>query len=390
MGVGVFLTFLKVRRVQVFSVVTYREMKTLDQSDGGQNPRPLLPCDFVCIFPRPQPPADVRRSPVLPNAACLSPQSAPARRLLASAPQHDRIMPPGTIYLCRHATRADLVDQDWHKTSATPYDPPLALNGARECARLGEQIASYITVLGNPHRVFIHSSPFLRCIQTALALSESLTHLPTLRLDAWLGEWLTPDYFDHIQPPPPMPTMVRDAEESLLERAHTVTSAKLDLAYNALQHGEGSEYGEEWSHMHKRIRESFELCLQSFTPEDTLILVTHGAACNAILGALTQRPVLIDVGLGSLSHAVWDITRGQYEVRAMAVLDHLRTPSTGGGSPWQTPPLSPVSKVNVRRAVSTREPTQVGLWERSETASPEEDRSIWMQRKSPRRATLNS
>ena len=96
------------------------------------------------------------------------------------------------------------------------------------------------------------------------------------------------------------------------------------------------------------------------TPEDDgpgtiLILVTHGAGCNALIGALTNQPVLIDVGLASLTMAARrdssenDITpyltshyrrrasydqgtAEEYEVRLMASIDHLRPGSQFLGS----------------------------------------------------------
>lgn len=36
-----------------------------------------------------------------------------------------------------------------------------------------------------------------------------------------------------------------------------------------------------------------------------LVLVTYGAPCNALIGALTNQPVLLDVGMGSLTMAVY-------------------------------------------------------------------------------------
>ncbi|KAL9596975.1 MAG: hypothetical protein Q9219_005444 [cf. Caloplaca sp. 3 TL-2023] len=95
--------------------------------------------------------------------------------------------------------------------------------------------------------------------------------------------------------------------------------------------GHGGEYGEEWSAMHKRFRRGlqsmiawyqynhFSLSTQDIIDgsdpdlaidednEDTdviLILVTHGAGCNALIGALTNQPVLLDVGMASLTMAV--------------------------------------------------------------------------------------
>ncbi len=89
--------------------------------------------------------------------------------------------------------------------------------------------------------------------------------------------------------------------------------------------GDGGEYGEEWSSMHRRFRNGLfkmiewykehgtavnkvaETCVDTAEEEETdtvLILVTHGAGCNALLGALTNQPVLLDVGMASLTMAV--------------------------------------------------------------------------------------
>lgn len=101
--------------------------------------------------------------------------------------------------------------------------------------------------------------------------------------------------------------------------------------------GNGGEYGEEWSSMHKRFRKGLQRMIdwyqsdddpgkllpkvpaspaavkfpgavdENLEDEDTdlvLILVTHGAGCNALIGALTNQPVLLDVGMASLTMAV--------------------------------------------------------------------------------------
>jgi hypothetical protein len=115
--------------------------------------------------------------------------------------------------------------------------------------------------------------------------------------------------------------------------------------------GDGGEYGDEWSTMHKRFRRGLTGMMEWYRehgavpPKDqisgfmfrnplrltphpaakrktepfpsfhgeadaeddeelVLILLTHGAGCNALLGAITNQPVLIDVGLASLSMAV--------------------------------------------------------------------------------------
>ncbi len=161
--------------------------------------------------------------------------------------------------------------------------------------------------------------------------------------------------------------------------------------------GDGGEYGDEWSTMHKRFRRGLTgmmewyrehgatppkdpisgftfsdrpkvseeltpsaaratnfsvnpLPLLNGKPDDedeelVLILITHGAGCNALLGAIQNQPVLLDVGLASLSLAVRrDQPRkpsapnvferrlsvadpgmsDSYEMKMLASVDHLR------------------------------------------------------------------
>ena len=364
------------------------------------------------------------------------------------------------------------------------------------------------------HKVVVHSSPFLRCVQTSIAISAGMaqysgTSKPTgnqshtkphtmhsgsphlhamddrsssylsaipepehagvtrrriisrgsqgrsrtlLRVDPFLGEWLSPEYFDKITPPPESKLMVASAKGELLRQAdpidmiHTssrkasphglwtggnaannkpqssdddtplngfstlsknmprigranshhvgdppsqshlkVTSrverspareftayvapipsyavspsqpipqgyvaharngcVKVDSEWDSLrpplEWGNGGEYGEEWSNMHKRFRHGLHEMIvwyrshessetlepisdgisrsqnsqitegtQSSDASDdddvdtVLVLVTHGAGCNALIGALTNQPVLIDVGMASLTMAV--------------------------------------------------------------------------------------
>ena len=448
--------------------------------------------------------------------------------------------------LSRHGARLDAVDPQWHLTSPTPYDPPLTYGGWKQSQALGARIASILNgreasseetrpsannldhenhalchdrrARKRKHKIVIHTSPFLRCIQTSIAVSAGIEHwkgrlgaeaeqahprnhvlhsgsphtrvmnhrtppylsaIPepgddcstkrctassssphatnkdqaahmVLRLDAFLGEWLSPDYFDKITPPPSSKMMVAAAKADLLRRgdpiesvqnsseslnqgyfpggwksshappdepqksantalstmselgpappklgranSHSVISpgkrgirqlvssvedgrhlenknyippkpsyavspaqsipqgyvahardacTKVDYQWDSmrppLDWGNGGEYGEEWSAMHRRFRKGLHNMIQWYEnhepaqepnanrdgmeelqhartlpsegteDEDTdtvLILVTHGAGCNALLGALTNQPVLIDVGMASITLAV--------------------------------------------------------------------------------------
>lgn len=91
--------------------------------------------------------------------------------------------------------------------------------------------------------------------------------------------------------------------------------------------GDGGRFGEEWSQMHKRFRHGLSSMVDWYTttrsesnhpmhsqhevaPEDdddeelVVVLITHGAGCNALIGALTNQPVLLDFGMASLTMAV--------------------------------------------------------------------------------------
>ena len=448
-----------------------------------------------------------------------------------------------TYTTIRHGARMDAADPQWHLTSPTPYDPPLTYGGWRQSQVLGARIANIVqnreaTLLdhhshGDPsdrharharsrrrkHKVVIHSSPFLRCVQTSVAVSagmsqyevstspnspnrpytmhsgspilrardqygtQNLSAIPEpeengirksrnispsskpdartiLRVDAFLGEWLSPDYFENITPPPGSKMMVASAKADLLRRgdpidatkqagsspprqgnfpggwrsdanepekapnavdegslsdlsglshqlpklsrANTFNSGKrsdsrtgpksglkgteqtlhympptpsyaispsepipqgyvahardacvnVDYQWDSLrpplEWGSGGEYGEEWSSMHKRFRKGLHEMLSWYRnhdpsqrpeevgcqspaltnadtnslenlDEDTdiiLVLITHGAGCNALIGALTNQPVLIDVGMASLTMAVRkniDYTRLEFQ-----------------------------------------------------------------------------
>jgi hypothetical protein len=262
----------------------------------------------------------------------------------------------------------------------------------------------------------------------------------TLRLDAFLGEWLSPDYFETITPPPSSTLMVAAAKAELLrpadnvdtftpssptvsggdlwgtkpvtrQHSHSVsnvtssplshgidgplddwnafsrnlpardrtnsldtnpapTSAasqkyshstayippapayaispvdpiprgyvshardrcvKVDYAWDSMREslawGDGGRYGEEWSHMHKRFRHGLSSMVEWYgSPESesklkhaatevdeeeeddeedlVVVLVTHSAGCNALVGALTNQPVLLDFPMASLTMAV--------------------------------------------------------------------------------------
>lgn len=473
-----------------------------------------------------------------------------------AAPNHMKVYHTDTF---RHGPRLDAADKNWHFSTPAPYDPPLTYGGWNQSRALGVRIASLLYAREQSaendeaiqlpdgvhsfdfahldgsrkehsgevprksrkrkHKVVIHSSPFLRCVQTSIAISAGMAqyqpqieqggrtsasgpvkragqmhsasprlratdganspslapiseprtglargvarralqehkryHKAKLRVDAFLGEWLSPDYFDNITPPPPSALMVATAKAALVhqesldvyvptmstkssqgslwgaangnghprsqssgdssldswdhiaaalprtsirDRANSHSSAgssasnghsdpfrssaghasvgstfpkmdsrayvppnpsyavspsdpiprgyvahardacvDVDYTWDSMKEpqlwGDGGEYGEEWSQMHKRFRKGINSMAQWYgehgvkehmredalavpeaedeeDDEDTdlvVVMVTHGAGSNALIGALTNQPVLLDVGMASLTMAV--------------------------------------------------------------------------------------
>ncbi|KAI0451998.1 hypothetical protein F5B21DRAFT_484793 [Xylaria acuta] len=507
--------------------------------------------------------------------------------------------PPAYIFVVRHGHRLDAADKQWHLSSPTPYDPPLTYGGWMHSRNVGARIAAILRddvaghVPSEPEssessssesppapkrrrfRVVLHSSPFLRCVQTSIAISAGLASTPAssstpsnvaepvppgagnlrptqassfpnpapttsrpdvavhaatsshdqkgghvekavLRVDPFLGEWLSPEYFEHITPPPKSALMLATAKAELLRRSsyhdyphfhhrvHSSASSHLwgnlsghshngDLgtppthsthgssAFGTLSHladslpsheghphghsdhtgtrgmsqdhhrahgyvfpvpsyalstsepiprgyvahardacvsidyqwdssrdslawGDGGTLPEEWASMHQRFRRGLRRLVDWYgstedaghmvtrtahTPqlseperaadgdrddeiEDIVVLVSHGAGCNALIGAITQQPVLADVAMSSLTmakrRAGFDtqnisLTRQKslssldtahfmsratfpemYDLKLFANTDHLVTPSTAAlnrTAPPSRPNISP-------------------------------------------------
>ncbi|KAK3306771.1 uncharacterized protein B0T15DRAFT_413273 [Chaetomium strumarium] len=445
--------------------------------------------------------------------------------------------PPAYLFVVRHGYRLDAADKQWHLSSPTPYDPPLTYSGWQQAKSLGVRIASIIreriqeeervsSQCADPsmkpkrkrYEVVLHSSPFLRCIQTSIAISAGLAQdstpfetkspelassspAPTsgapsrptlvtnlrdrgttdpsvkirksvLRLDAFLGEWLSPSYFELITPPPESVMMLASAKADLLRRedythypsfvSHTHSNSQgqlwsptvrtsspsprkesqfngsglmggfsgdgqavqnppaspatpgyvspvphyaignnntippgyvshardacvavdyqWDSTRSSLDWGDGGTFPEEWPAMHKRFRAGVQSLVDWYStaenptrpvtktvtrePADSatdgdddveveavVILVSHGAGCNALIGAITHQPVLMDVGMASLTMAVhkpskdtsgigrWPDPRSSdklrdtppihelYDLELFANTDHLRSPT---------------------------------------------------------------
>ncbi|KAL4729396.1 hypothetical protein ACLX1H_003813 [Fusarium chlamydosporum] len=441
---------------------------------------------------------------------------------------------PAYIFVVRHGNRLDAADKKWHLSSPTPYDPPLTYGGWLQARAVGNQISSILeqakadyesnskdTKRRRRFKVVIHSSPFLRCAQTSIGISSGLAQTPhespyrpndifvsatgppkhfrstILRLDSFLGEWLSPEYFEQITPPPGAALMLGSAKAELLRRedysaltsapapapmphrgstaslwngspaaspslgpvrpgssaesssgsamaaaltgqlasqltkkGYTVpkpnyaisSSGKIPDGFVAhardecvvvdyqwdsmrapLDFGDGGQLGEEWTDMHKRFRQGLKKMVDWYATTDApdemvtqaagashegtnnetvsededvetvVILVSHGAGCNALIGAITHQPVLMDVGIASITMAerkqdvdyntllAASANKSQniephvsphqiYDIRMSASTDHLRsTTSTPVSARSNAADTFPVTTVRGRK-----------------------------------------
>ena len=71
----------------------------------------------------------------------------------------------------------DCADSTWADTAERPYDPPLTAKGEEAALQVGRD-------LRNAGIDFVVSSPFLRCLQTAMKVCEGLE----MKKGIWEGE----------------------------------------------------------------------------------------------------------------------------------------------------------------------------------------------------------
>ncbi|HVZ37408.1 MAG TPA: histidine phosphatase family protein [Polyangiaceae bacterium] len=93
------------------------------------------------------------------------------------------------IFLARHGNRQDRVHPGWAETAVERHDPPLSIDGFEQARALGRRLASEDVTA-------IVASPFLRTVQTAIAVNETLG-VP-LHLEPGFGEWLSVDSFERL------------------------------------------------------------------------------------------------------------------------------------------------------------------------------------------------
>ncbi|KLO12352.1 phosphoglycerate mutase-like protein [Schizopora paradoxa] len=92
-----------------------------------------------------------------------------------------------TIYIVRHGHRASWFTHDWPNVTGVAKDPPIAEFGHEQAREVAKHFASLPL---DKRPTIILSSPYIRCLQTAVPTSKALD-LPVF-VEHGLSEWYAP------------------------------------------------------------------------------------------------------------------------------------------------------------------------------------------------------
>jgi broad specificity phosphatase PhoE len=164
------------------------------------------------------------------------------------------------------------VDPAWVESATERYDPPLSRDGVEQARRLGQRLA-------REEIAAIVVSPFLRTVQTAQAVNESLD-VP-IYLEPGFGEWLAQDSFERVPQLKSLVALQAEAPRLVADRQ----------AIGALAWPETQEQ------MRRRVQRTLSLLLEEF--DGTLLVVGH-AASVAVAVLSDTRIVRIECPLCAL------------------------------------------------------------------------------------------
>lgn len=177
-----------------------------------------------------------------------------------------------TVWIARHGNRIDFVNPEWFNTAERRYDPYLSDDGFVQA----QQLANRLVGEGITH---IFSSPFLRTVQTANLVAETLD-LP-LKLQWGLGEWLNPEWMSTYP-------------ETLTPTALAEQFPRIDLSYPI---GE-AHYPETWQDCLNRTAKTAQNLVTAF-PNDDLLFVGHGPSvlgtAMGLVPTLTEQDIKVSL-----------------------------------------------------------------------------------------------
>jgi len=175
-----------------------------------------------------------------------------------------------SIWIIRHGERIDDVDADWVDTAEFIYDPPLTERGHKQARLTGMKLLSESTNIS-----FIFSSPFQRCISTALEISQ-IIQVPVLIEDG-LSEVLTRSVVSS------QPALLWHKKKDFLNSIR-VNSELLDTnGFHTSVHSM-PRFPEEWPGYKSRYKNTLNSILQAPQYQGkNMVFVTHGLGVKCLI-----------------------------------------------------------------------------------------------------------
>jgi broad specificity phosphatase PhoE len=184
----------------------------------------------------------------------------------------------------RHTDRADcnfsvVDDEFWSNcvdSQAWPLDPPLSDDGVKAAQELGDRIAMFANDHGSGFHVVI-TSPYKRCIQTALEITKKLGDSTSIFVDRALGEIFNAETLGCMEQPRNVVRPVEGWQASW--------GGHVDCMHRAM--GEWPPWGESVEDARFRYASTFLSYLRRGANSwNNFLLVTHGdgvAACLSMM-----------------------------------------------------------------------------------------------------------
>eukprot|EP00931_Biecheleriopsis_adriatica_P081394 TRINITY_DN54721_c0_g1_i1.p1 TRINITY_DN54721_c0_g1~~TRINITY_DN54721_c0_g1_i1.p1 ORF type:complete len:536 (+),score=88.29 TRINITY_DN54721_c0_g1_i1:144-1751(+) len=214
-------------------------------------------------------------------------QASPDSPISPASPSQGLRGGPTLVALFRHAERADTSSSVWQNAwgrssdaANYPFDPPLTAAGIEQARQRAKTVA-----LIAPCR-YIRTSPYLRCVQTALIMAEELD--ATVEIDHRLGEVLSRQVCGDLdvqsapwRPKADLLSALKDAE-----LGHVYETSRLMLDH---VRGEPPTWPESHPNACLRYASRFMIHLRrTLRTMQSCILISHGEsikACASVLPA---------------------------------------------------------------------------------------------------------
>eukprot|EP00298_Acanthocystis_sp_HF-20_P005811 c15854_g1_i1.p1 GENE.c15854_g1_i1~~c15854_g1_i1.p1 ORF type:complete len:369 (-),score=110.16 c15854_g1_i1:66-1133(-) len=176
-----------------------------------------------------------------------------------------------TVIIMRHANRQDLVDPNWEKTAARPYDPDIVdefqvKEAAKEIDMFGFGVK------------YIISSPFLRCIRTAAICAKELG-ISEIYVDNRVCEVLTERNMKKKSPV----LLTKEEIESLIPDIKFIYNQDFPLP----------QYPETIERARSRYSSSFSSISKMFS--GNILIVSHGDAVAQFISTSNPKLSVEDV-----------------------------------------------------------------------------------------------